>query len=210
MRMHTNELRFLDAIATRKSLDLVERITPEDLTKTTPCASWTLHGLLSHMATQHHGFAAAADGDGADPAHWRTIRLGEDPVADYRASVNRVLSAFAVHDLEDRKFTLPEFAADFTFAADKALGFHFIDYVVHSWDVAKTLGLPISFEKEVLDVALKLTESIPDGENRVAPGAAFGPAVKTAGTSTLDTIVAMLGRSPSWPDPAPSQSAASA
>ncbi|KZB88550.1 TIGR03086 family metal-binding protein [Amycolatopsis regifaucium] len=208
--MHTNELRFLDAIATRKSLDLVAHLTPEDLTRTTPCASWTLHGLLSHMATQHYGFAAAADGDGANPTHWRAIPLGEDPVADYRASVKRVLSAFAVHDLEDREFTLPEFSTEFTFAADKALGFHFIDYVVHSWDVAKTLDLPVGFDKEVLDVALKLAESIPDGKNRVAPGAAFGPAVKAAGTSTLDTIVALLGRSPSWPDSAPGQSAASA
>ncbi|WP_410657155.1 TIGR03086 family metal-binding protein [Amycolatopsis sp. lyj-112] len=199
--MHTNELRFLDAIVTRASLDLVANITPADLDKPTPCAAWTLHGLLSHMATQNHGFAAAADGD-ADLDHWKLISLGEDPVATYRASVTRVLNAFAPHDLQDRKFELAEFSTEVTFTAEQALSFHFVDYLAHSWDVAKALGLPVKFEKEVLDAGLRFAESIPDGANRKSPGAPFGPAVDATGPSALDRIVALLGRSPSWPDKA--------
>ncbi|MFC9251861.1 TIGR03086 family metal-binding protein [Amycolatopsis thailandensis] len=200
--MPIDELRFLDAIVTRTSLDLVAKITPADLTKPTPCSAWTLHGLLAHMATQHHGFAAAADGE-SDLEHWRLLPLGDDPVETYRASVNRVLNAFVPHDLADRKFALPEFSTEVTFTAEQALGFHFVDYLVHSWDVAKTLGLPVKFEQEVLDAGLKFAESIPDGRNRTAPGAAFGPAVAATGPSDLDTIVALLGRSPSWPDVTP-------
>lgn len=201
MHMHTDELRFLDAIVTRASLDLVSQITPGDLDKPTPCAAWTLYGLLSHMATQHYGFAAAAYGDD-NPDHWKLISLGEDPIATYRDSVNRVLNSFVPHDLKDRKFALPEFSTEITFTAEQALSFHFVDYLVHSWDVAKTLGLPVKFEKEVLDAGLRFAESIPDDENRKAPGAAFGPALDAKGPSDLDTIVALLGRSPSWPDAA--------
>jgi gas vesicle protein len=40
----------------------VTQLTPADLTRPTPCAGWTLHGLLAHMTTQHYGFAAAAAG----------------------------------------------------------------------------------------------------------------------------------------------------
>ncbi|MEU3622420.1 TIGR03086 family protein [Amycolatopsis coloradensis] len=200
--MPIDNLRFLDAIVVRASLDLVSQITPSDLEKPTPCAAWTLHGLLAHMATQHYGFAASADGE-SHLDHWRLIPLGEDPVATYRDSVKRVLNAFVPHDLDARKFALPEFSTEITFTAEQALGFHFVDYLVHSWDVAKTLGLPLEFQQEVLDAGLRFAESIPDGQNRKAPGAAFGPAVNEKGPSDLDTIVALLGRSPSWPDAKP-------
>ncbi|MFE6612239.1 TIGR03086 family metal-binding protein [Amycolatopsis sp. NPDC057786] len=196
--MPIDELRILDALVTRTSLDLVSKITPADLTKPTPCSAWTLHGLLAHMTTQHHGFAAAAEGE-SHLDHWRLLPLGDDPIATYRASVNRVLNAFVPHDLADRRFALPEFSTELTFTAEQALGFHFVDYLVHSWDVAKTLGLPLEFQREVLDAGLRFAEAIPDGKNRKAPGAAFGPAVDEKGASDLDTIVALLGRSPSWP-----------
>lgn len=192
----------LDAIVVRASLDLVSQITPSDLEKPTPCTAWTLHGLLSHMATQHYGFAASADGE-THLDHWRLIPLGEDPIATYRDSANRVLNAFVPHDLESREFSLPEFSTELTFTAEQALGFHFVDYLVHSWDVAKTLGLPLEFQREVLDAGLRFAKEIPDGQNRKAPGAAFGPAVDEKGPSDLDTIVALLGRSPSWPDAKP-------
>lgn len=197
MRMPINELRIFDALATRASLDLVARVEPADLARPTPCEAWTLHGLLAHMTTQHLGFAAAAGGDG-DPDRWKLVSLGADPVATYRDSVNQVLTAFAANDLADRKFPLPEFTTDFTFTAEQALSFHFVDYVVHSWDVARTLGLPLTFQKEVLDRALQIAESVPDGQPRLDPGAAFAPARAADGLSGLDRIVALLGRSPDW------------
>ena len=75
----------LDAQAVTESVRLVERATAADLARPTPCADWTLHGLLRHMATQHYGFAAAAAGDG-DLAQWRLRPLGDDPVAAYRTA----------------------------------------------------------------------------------------------------------------------------
>jgi hypothetical protein len=71
----------LDAQAVRASVELVACARPADMARPTPCADWTLHGLISHMAAQHYGFAAASAGDG-DPARWRPRRLSGDPVAD--------------------------------------------------------------------------------------------------------------------------------
>ncbi|MFF3227578.1 TIGR03086 family metal-binding protein [Nocardia suismassiliense] len=204
------ELRTLDALmsavdlialnerAVRTSIGLVEQLTSADLSKPTPCADWTLHGLLTHMIAQHYGFAAASRGD-ADPIQWKLRALGTDPVASYRAAAEHVLAAFAEPGVLDRKVPLVEFSTDFQFSGAQAVSFHFIDYVVHSWDVARTLGLPVHFDDELLDAAFPVAEAVPGGEIRLAPGAAFGPVVPSSSADRLDRIVAMLGRSPEWP-----------
>jgi uncharacterized protein (TIGR03086 family) len=200
--MHTimSDVVALDALAVRASVELVERARPADMARPTPCADWTLHGLISHMAAQHYGFAAAAGGDG-DLARWRPRRLGGDPVADYRASAATVLAAFSAGGVLERQFPLPEFAAGPFFPARQAVGFHLVDYVVHSWDVAKTLGVEVRFTRELLDAALQVAQAVPGGEARLAPGAAFSPAVAWRDGPPLDRIVAVLGRSPDWERP---------
>ncbi|MGH3298225.1 MAG: TIGR03086 family metal-binding protein [Trebonia sp.] len=200
MHTITNDVIALDALAVRASVELVERARPADMARPTPCADWTLHGLISHMAAQHYGFAAAAGGDG-DLARWRPRRLGSDPVADYRAAAQTVLAAFSADGVLDRQFPLPEFAAGPNFPARQAVSFHLVDYVVHSWDVARALGLEVSFTGELLDAALQVAQAVPGGEARLAPGAAFSPAVAWRDGPALDRIVAMLGRSPGWERP---------
>jgi uncharacterized protein (TIGR03086 family) len=188
----------LDAVAVRESVKLVEQAAATDLSRPTPCAGWTLEDLLVHMTTQHYGFAAASAGDG-DLAQWQLRPLGDDPVAAYRASADHVLAAFAADGVLDRQFPLPEIPRLPAFPARQAISFHFIDYVVHSWDVAKTLGLDVTFDPALLDVALAVAKAVPDGKARLAPGAAFGPKVQWAGGSALDQILAVLGRRPDWP-----------
>jgi uncharacterized protein (TIGR03086 family) len=197
----TDEIVTLDAHAVRASVALVSRARGRDMTAPTPCPDWTLHGLISHMAAQHYGFAAAAVGDG-ELTRWRTRRLSSDPVADYRAAADTVLAAFATDGVLDRQFPLPEFAGSPVVPARRAISFHFVDYVVHSWDVAKTLGLEAEFPADVLEVALRVALAVPDDGSRLAPGAAFAPSLAVGGGSTLDLIVAILGRSPGWKRPA--------
>ncbi|HEY6792199.1 MAG TPA: TIGR03086 family metal-binding protein [Trebonia sp.] len=191
----------LDGEAVRVSVALVAHARTADLARPTPCADWTLHGLITHMAAQHYGFAAAAAGDG-DPARWRPRRLGGDPVADYRASAEAVLAAFSAPGILDREFLLPEITAGHAFPARQAIGFHLVDYVAHSWDVARTLGLDVRFAPGLLDAALRIAQAVPDGQARLAPGAAFGPTVSWQGGSPLDRIIALLGRDPGWSLPA--------
>jgi uncharacterized protein (TIGR03086 family) len=115
-----------------------------------------------------------------------------------------VLTAFAADGVLDRGFPLPEFGTDTPFPGRLAISFHFIDYVVHSWDVAKALGRTVEFEPDLLDAALTVAQAVPDDDTRLKPGAAFAPAVTSSGAdSRLDEIVALLGRSPTWPHPTP-------
>ncbi|WP_194819712.1 TIGR03086 family metal-binding protein [Nocardia sp. XZ_19_385] len=193
------DLRTLHARVIETSIDVVDEIAVADLSKPTPCADWTLHGLLTHMIAQHYGFAAAVQGN-ADLERWKPRRLGSDPAASYRAAAEHARAAFAEPGVLERQCPLPEFGPDVRVAGAQALSFHFVDYVVHSWDVAKTLGFAVHFDDEVLAAARQVAAAVPGGEMRSAPGAAFGPEVPWPDAVTLDSIVAMLGRSPSWPD----------
>jgi uncharacterized protein (TIGR03086 family) len=194
--MHTIDYVPLDAEAVRTSIELVTTANPADLSKPTPCRAWTLYGLLAHMATQHYGFAAASRGED-DPAIWKLRDLGDDPVKAYVESAEHVLDAFAQPGVAERMFPLVEFGA--TFPGTQAISFHFIDYVVHSWDVAKSLGTTVSFSPEVLEAAHTVAQIVPAGDVRRTPGAAFAADIPWSGDDTLDTIVAYLGRNPTWP-----------
>lgn len=123
--------------------------------------------------------------------------LGDDPVGAYLESAEEVVAAFAAGGVLQRPFPLPELRAE-PFPAEQAISFHLIDYVVHSWDVARTLGLEVGFDDEVLAAAETVAADVPTGPARLAPGAPFGPEVAYDGGSRLDRLVAALGRSPSW------------
>ena len=192
----------LDAEAVRASVRVVGLAGPEDLARMTPCAGWTLGDLVAHMTAQHDGFAAAAAGEGADLTHWPPGEPARDPVGEYEAAAGRVLAAFAADGVLDRAFTLPEISPERRFPAPQAIGFHFIDYVVHGWDVARSLGLDrYELEPDLLDAALPIARAVPDGGLRQQGLVPFAPAVPATGeVGLLGQIVALLGRRPGWPE----------
>lgn len=120
-------------------------------------------------------------------------------IADYADAAEDVLTAFAEPGVADGEFDLPEFQPVSRFPAARAIGFHLIDYVVHGWDVARSLGLDYHLAPEVAGTALRIALAVPDGDNRLEPGAAFGPALPAGeDADPLHRILTALGRSPEW------------
>ena len=181
------------------STAVVALVRLDQLGVRTPCSEWDLGQLLAHMIGQNHGFAAAADGETSDLSVWADRPVVDDPAKEYAASAERVVSAFAAEDLNERQFWLPEIRGGVTLPAATGVSFHFVDYVVHSWDVARAIDVPVAFDDEVLAAALPLAEAVPDGANRAIPGASFQPALTTPDPSTFARILTTLGRSPNWP-----------
>jgi uncharacterized protein (TIGR03086 family) len=197
--MHINDLLAQHRAVIRASVEVVARVRVDDLGRLTPCAEWTLAELLAHMTAQHRGFAAAARGTGDDLSAWAVRPLGSSPVADYTDAAVDLLAAFATPAPE---FVLPEFQPVSRFPAAQAIGFHLIDYVVHGWDVARSISLDYQLPPDVAELALQIALLVPNGDNRVAPNSPFAPALAAADDADpLDRILLALGRSPEWSQP---------
>ncbi|GIG67449.1 TIGR03086 family metal-binding protein [Phytomonospora endophytica] len=178
----------------------VHKVRSAHLDLPTPCADWNVGQLLAHMIAQNDGFAAAALGEVSDRSMWTPRPVPADEGAAGKAfetSARSLLRAVAEDGAVDRLWKLPEFREE-PFPGSQALGFHLIDYVVHSWDVAAAIGERVEFEPGVLAVALPIAKAVPDGSNRQRDGAAFRPALGPIEHGTLDEILRWLGRDPAW------------
>jgi uncharacterized protein (TIGR03086 family) len=185
-----DELVDRDRRAVIETMQLACAIAPDDLSRATPCAAWTVDELLAHMTGQQIGFAAAARGGGADLAVWAPSHR---PYLD--ACVD-VLSAFASPDVRESSFALPEIRDGGPFPAPLAISFHLVDNVVHAWDLAAAIGAPLELDADVVSAALHVAEQVPNGSERTMPNAAFAPGRDDPTDSDLDRILLLLGRDP--------------
>lgn len=179
------------------SAGIVAQAGAADLDRRTPCAGWDLRALLGHMIGQNYGFAAAVEGD-RDPAVFDDRPVGDDPVGDYRAGVDRALTAFAAPGLPEREVFMAVIRGGLTLPGATVVRMHLVDYVVHGWDVAKTLGVAAAYDPDVLQVALAVAQAVPDAARSDDERAPFRPTVETSSADLLDQVVANLGRDPRW------------
>ncbi|WP_189950737.1 TIGR03086 family metal-binding protein [Streptomyces alanosinicus] len=189
----------LDRIAVEEAVRVVDLATAADWARDTPCAGWTLRRLVAHMSAQHVGFAAAARGAGREPEYWREPEDMSEPARTHRSAAAAVLSAFAEPGATEREFTLPELGGGFP--GGQAVGFHFVDYVVHAWDVAATLGSAVELPQQVRVAALAVARQVPTDPARRGPGSAFAPVLEVpVGSGPLEEALYLLGRDPGrWP-----------
>jgi uncharacterized protein (TIGR03086 family) len=198
-RRSVMDIRELDRRAMGVTAGLVAGLRPAQLGAPTPCGQWLVRDLLGHIVGQYHGFALAAAGQRADLDAFRPRPVGEDAAGAYAAAAALVTMAFAGDGVLDRAFYLPEIGDGGPYPAPMALGFHFVDEVVHAWDLAKSIGAPADFDDEVLAAALSISARVPSDPAGRGDGFAFALGVDSdPHAPVLDRIVALLGRRPDW------------
>src|SRR4051812_38964664 len=97
----------LHARVLRQSIEIVDAAGDDEWERPTPCAEWTLRELIEHMILENRGFAVAAGGETSERRVWTDRTFGPDLRADYRASAERVVEAFAAPGVLDGEFWLP-------------------------------------------------------------------------------------------------------
>jgi uncharacterized protein (TIGR03086 family) len=174
------------------ALEAVAQVTPHDLHRPTPCAGWDVESLLRHMTGQHRGFATSARGARPQRQDFAPAQ-DADPIAGYRAASGQVERAFSGLG-SSAVLWLPELSEERPFPAPLAVGFHTIDYVIHAWDVARSVGYHLRVPNAVVEPALALARSLPAPRG---PGAPFLAEVETrAGMDSLEELLAWSGRNP--------------
>jgi uncharacterized protein (TIGR03086 family) len=182
------EIVELDRVAVAQSVEIVNQITAADLDRATPCEGWTVAELIAHMTAQHRGFAAAARGNLDDLEPWSVdARADSDPGA-YARAADDVVAAFAGAAALERPFWLPEIQGGGPFPAATAVSFHFVDYVVHGWDVGASIGIGPSHSEQLLRGALAIARKVrtaPSAINPARPSLGPGPRGKSTPPSTI-------------------------
>jgi uncharacterized protein (TIGR03086 family) len=186
------DLLDLDRRALEVSTDMVARVRADQLGRPTPCPEWTLEELLRHMVASNRGFTAAARGLTAGAPVWGSAELGDDPADTFRRSAEEVGTAFAAIAMPTQRIGVHGYGV---FSAPVAISMHFVDFLVHAWDVAVAIGAPAALDAELSEAALAIALRWPYQR----PDKAFGVRVPVPEDAPVDhRLLGYLGRSPAW------------
>ncbi|MBY8850456.1 TIGR03086 family metal-binding protein [Saccharothrix longispora] len=179
----------------RSSIDLNEKLWADlseaHLDLATPCAGWTVHELLRHQVAVALEFAASARGTTPEePAD-------DDPPTAYRAASDAAAEAFRAPGFLDRTARFPGYGPR---RGKDLVAAHFVDNLVHAWDLSRALGLDSTLDAELAAAAFRMARHYPTTPDVRGPGGAFAmPVDVPADAPITDRLVGLLGRSPRWP-----------
>ena len=186
------DTRELHERATAEFGRLLENVTEGQWADSTPCSDWDVRALVDHVTVGNRFFAAASRGEKAS-FEQLVNELPEDRKAAFAESAKLVGEAFSTEGVNDRMFELP-FG---TLPAPAAIGIHFVDVLVHGWDLAKATGQPPVMPQDLVEQAWNVASMFPDSPELRSPGGPFGAKVDVpADAPVLDRLVGLLGRHP--------------
>ena len=173
------------------ALGAVVAITPEQLSRRTPCRDWDLRMLLRHAS---ESLAAIAEGIetgrvGLDPAA-EDGDLAADPAQAFRDRAGQLLDAWTSPGHQRRVVDI----AGCPLAASVMAAAAALEVAVHGWDISRACGqrqpIPRALATSLLTIAPVLVPRTGRHPLFAAPVAVAA----TAGPS--DRLTAFLGRSP--------------
>jgi uncharacterized protein (TIGR03086 family) len=159
-------------------------IGPDDLDRPTPCAEYTVRGVLEHMIGGATAFAAAYR---QEPAPTPDL---SDVMAGFGPALENLFSAVTAPGALDKTIAAPmgDVPGD-TFAR-----FIVLDGLIHGWDLATATGQPYNppdeLVAEVEAFARQAVDPLRDGQT-------FADAVEPAADATpIERLAAYTGRRP--------------
>ena len=170
---------------------IVAGVRPEHLAKPTPCRDWDVRLLLNHIVGGNYMFAEVARGGRVEGTGEMEDYTRPDPGTNYLASAEAVLAAWSEPGAMDRRCHMP--FGDIP--APAAVSIHFLDLVVHGWDLARASGQDATIAPDLAAEALDISRDLLSDELREA--GVFGPEVPVSADDPLhDRLVAFMGRRP--------------
>lgn len=174
------------------TLGELRQVTPDALTRPTPCPDWNLRDLLLHMYDSLTAIDEALELGRVD--RWPTTAGADaqvDPVVRLRNGAHRLLGASARCSPSG-----PVLVADQSLTSALVLGAGAVEIAVHGWDLAQASGhgrpIPAELAADLLPLAAVLVGPA-DRPARFAP-----PVAVPAEASPDAKLIAFVGRQPAW------------
>jgi uncharacterized protein (TIGR03086 family) len=185
------DVRALDRAALDLNVNLLSKLSEDDYAKPTPCTEWDVRALLGHLVSSNLAFEASALRAEAKP------RPEGDLVAAYRTTGEQLTEAFEQEGFLERDAFFPGMG---TRPGREIIAAHFVDHLVHAWDLSKAVGLDPTLPEDLATIAYKMSLKYPDtAEFRTGPHAVFAPIVQVPEDAPVtDRLVGQVGRSPDW------------
>ena len=167
----------------------VGKVAPDDLSQPTPCTEWVVGQLVNHvvgellwMPPMLEGRTIAEIGDRLDGDH-----IGSDAGAAWDGAADAALRAVAATD--------PAQVVHLSYGdvpAAAYVGEVAIDVLIHTWDLARALGVDEQLDPQLVAAALARLEG---HEDELAASGLFAPARPVAADADPQTrLLAAVGR----------------
>jgi uncharacterized protein (TIGR03086 family) len=178
----------LDSLATSLLVHDVVLLDEHDLHASTPCSGWTVEDLVDHMTTEHELIMERVVGAEVLPRR---------PQDRFAASARRWTVGLG---LADRTLEVPRLGPQ---PVPQVARVHFVDMLVHRWDLSRALGLPVPTPDFLVNAALPIARSITaPGSPLVGEGRAYRESTidvrRARGQAPIEILAGLLGRDPEW------------
>jgi len=161
---------------------VIAGLRPADLDTATPCAEFTVRGVLEHMIRGATMFAAAYRGE-APPEPDVT-----DPIVGVQAALGDLATSIAAPGALDRTIQAPFGATD----GESFARFVVLDGLVHGWDLATATGQPYDPPTDLVTAVTGFAKQALEG---LRDGDTFKSAVEpTADATPIERLAAYSGR----------------
>lgn len=160
--------------------------TPEQYGRPTPCEEWDVRQLVNHVVSGNALFAAWGASE-PEPDRSEDF-LGDDPLAAYRGSIERLDAVFGSDGFLARDVRTP-FGPG---VGSTLVGMRFNELLIHTWDLAKATGQQRDLDPRLCEVSMRFFEQT---EIPRAAGGMFGE-IKAVpdGVPIADRLAAYVGR----------------
>jgi uncharacterized protein (TIGR03086 family) len=169
--------------ATARALQVVAAVEPDQLGGPTPCAEWTVQGLIDHLTGGTEYLLAALAGRPPVPPEGTGS-------TDYREGVDAVLAGLAEPGARARTCPSP---LGFEWSIEQAVAGTFMDVLVHTWDLARATGQDEHLEPVLVEACVAMF--LPDMPERGREVGIVGPAVEVGPDgSPQEVLLGAMGR----------------
>ena len=160
-----------------KWTEVVAQVGDDDWAKPTTCEEFNVRQLVDHVM-HWQAMGGGILGAGTEPGDpWDEVRPALAAALDDPANLEGTAEAFG---------GMPK---------QQILGLLITDLLVHSWDLARSIGADETLPPAAVDAAMMGLTRMP--EEMLRGGTMFGPAVEVPETaSAQDKLIAFAGRQP--------------